>query len=222
MPALSREERLARLEALKATAERALGNLGLEWRIHNGELTVWVAPASLRAALAALRDSADTAMDVLTYITAIDYEPTPPLPGASQILPPGAQMLEPRPLVELGAPTERFELVYDLQSTVNKQRIRVKARLADTGSEENLPEVASVSDLYLTANWHERETYDLFGIVFSGHPDLRRILLPDRWDGYPLRKEYPFDGKKVWKVGATLVDGVMADENLGPIGASYE
>jgi NADH-quinone oxidoreductase subunit C len=131
-------------------------------------------------------------------------------------------MLEPQPHSELSAGAERFELVYELQSLAHKSRLRVKARLADTGSEDRLPVVDSIHDIYLAADWHERECYDLFGIHFRGHPDLRRILLPDRWDGHPLRKDYPFDGKRVWKVGTTVVDGVWADDYLGPVGGAGE
>ena len=62
--------------------------------------------------------------------------------------------------------------------------------------EEN-PHLASVQDLYPPADWDERETYDLFGIVFDGHPDLRRILMPDEWVGHPLRRDYPVGGEPV-------------------------
>jgi NADH-quinone oxidoreductase subunit C len=98
----------------------------------------------------------------------------------------------------------RFEVVYELYSTDLKHGLRVKAPVAQHRNENQLPEVDSVADLFLTAEWHERECYDLMGIWFKGHPDLRRILLPDAWDGYPLRKEYPFDGKKAWAMGCTV------------------
>jgi len=78
-----------------------------------------------------------------------------------------------------------------------------------------LPEVESAHDVYLTAIWHERECFDLMGINFKHHPDLRRILLPDGWDGYPLRKEEPFDGKDSWRVGCNVEAGVQADSHLG-------
>ncbi len=83
----------------------------------------------------------------------------------------------------------RFEVNYHLFSTTHYQRIRLKVLLT-----EDEPIVESVVDLWKTANWHERETYDLLGVVFEGHPDLRRILLPSDFDGHALRKDYPLRG----------------------------
>jgi NADH-quinone oxidoreductase subunit C len=83
----------------------------------------------------------------------------------------------------------RFELNYHLLSIDQKLRLRLRVRLP--GSEPSMPTVTSV---WPTANWHERESFDLFGIRFQGHPDLRRILMPDEWEGHPLRKDYPVEG----------------------------
>lgn len=83
----------------------------------------------------------------------------------------------------------RFELNYQLLSLDLNQRLRLKVRVA--GSEAA---IASVTTVWPTANWHERENFDLFGIRFHGHPDLTRILMPDEWEGYPLRKDYPVEG----------------------------
>ena len=83
----------------------------------------------------------------------------------------------------------RFEVNYHLFSTVHFSRLRLKVLLSDDD-----PNVATVSGLWKTANWHERETYDLVGIKFDGHPDLRRILLPSDFDGHALRKDYPLRG----------------------------
>jgi len=85
----------------------------------------------------------------------------------------------------------RFELNYHVLSLDRKERLRLRVRLP--GAE---PAVASVIPVWPTANWHERETFDLFGIRFNGHPDLTRILLPDEWEGYPLRKDYPVEGPR--------------------------
>jgi len=82
---------------------------------------------------------------------------------------------------------DRFEVVYHLASLSHGHRIVLKAIVP-----RDDPHIASVAAIYPTANWHERETYDLMGIVFDGHPDLRRILLPDDWEGHPLRKDYVF------------------------------
>jgi len=83
----------------------------------------------------------------------------------------------------------RFEVVYQLYSTKHHHRFRVKTKVP-----EDDPKVPSVVTIWPTADWHERETYDLFGIEFQGHPDLRRILLPADWVGHPLRKDYPLRG----------------------------
>jgi NADH-quinone oxidoreductase subunit C len=84
-------------------------------------------------------------------------------------------------------PTEpRFELTYLLVSIERRQRLRMKVRLHG-----NDARVATVSHIWPAANWLEREVWDLFGIVFDGHPDPRRLLMPEDWEGFPLRKDYP-------------------------------
>jgi NADH-quinone oxidoreductase subunit C len=83
----------------------------------------------------------------------------------------------------------RFEVNYHLFSTTKHHRLRLKVLL-----NEGDAHVPTVTGVWRTANWHERETYDLFGVVFDGHPDLRRILLPDDWQGYALRKDFPLRG----------------------------
>jgi NADH-quinone oxidoreductase subunit C len=82
----------------------------------------------------------------------------------------------------------RFDLIYCLYSTRLRHRVRVKVRCG-----ESTP-VPSVTDIWPAANWLEREVYDMFGINFTGHPDRRRILMPDDWQGHPLRKDYPVEG----------------------------
>ena len=86
----------------------------------------------------------------------------------------------------------RFEVVYHLHSIARNLRLRVKCRLGG----EN-PEIDSVTAVWRGANWYERETFDLFGVRFRNHPDLRRIMLPEDWDGHPLRKDYPVTGSRV-------------------------
>ena len=83
----------------------------------------------------------------------------------------------------------RFELNYHLLSLDLRERLRLRVRLAGPD-----PSVPSVTPVWPTANWHERENFDLLGIRFQGHPDLTRILMPDEWEGYPLRKDYPVEG----------------------------
>jgi len=86
----------------------------------------------------------------------------------------------------------RFEVVYHLHSFPLNQRLRLKCRLPGED-----PIIDSVTGVWRAANWYERETFDLFGIVFRNHPDLRRIMLPDDWEGHPLRKDYPVTGPRV-------------------------
>ena len=83
----------------------------------------------------------------------------------------------------------RFEVNYHLFSTTKYHRLRLKVLLNE--EDVHLP---SVTGVWRTANWHERETYDLFGVIFDGHPDLRRILLPEDWQGHALRKDFPLRG----------------------------
>jgi NADH-quinone oxidoreductase subunit C len=112
-----------------------------------------------------LHDEPSLRMDHLSDLTAVDYSTYP------------------------GDTGPRFEVVYNLISTVHRHRIRLRARVPDED-----PRIETVTSVWKTANWHERETYDLMGIVFDKHPDLRRILLPEDWVGHPLRKEYPVKG----------------------------
>ena len=78
----------------------------------------------------------------------------------------------------------RFDLIYNLYSFSRNERLRIKICVSDTFKPESAVRV------YLSANWLEREVYDMFGIVFEGHPDMTRILMPDDWEGHPLRKDY--------------------------------
>ena len=84
----------------------------------------------------------------------------------------------------------RYEVVYHLVSIPNRRRLRVKVRVPDGGS------VPTVQGVWPAANWHEREVWDMFGIFIEGHPDLRRILMPEDWEGHPLRKDYPVQIRK--------------------------
>jgi len=125
-----------------------------------GELMIWTRPQSIVRLLEFLRDDATCSFKMLVDITAVDY--------------PEAE--------------ERFELVYNLMSTKNNSRIRVKL----TTDEEN--PVPSVVSVFSAANWLEREVWDMFGVMFSGHPDLRRILTDYGFEGHPLRKDFPLTG----------------------------
>lgn len=85
----------------------------------------------------------------------------------------------------------RFELVYHLHSIERNLRLRLKCRLAG-----GHPEIDSVTSVWRGANWYEREVFDLFGIVFLNHPNLKRIMMPEDWEGHPLRKDYVVHGFK--------------------------
>jgi NADH-quinone oxidoreductase subunit C len=85
----------------------------------------------------------------------------------------------------------RFEIVYELHSIAKNRRVRLKSL---AGGER--PEMPTLTGVFRNAEWYEREVFDLFGVRFAGHPDPRRILLPDSWEGHPLRKDYPVHGHK--------------------------
>jgi NADH-quinone oxidoreductase subunit C len=121
-----------------------------------------------------LRDQSDLAFDMLHCITAVDwFEPDPK--KAAQI------KWQPH-----------LELIYHLSSFPHRHRLVLKIMLPrwQDGLEGHLPRIASVSDLWSTAQWHEREVFDLMGVYFTGNADLRRILCPEDWVGHPLRKDY--------------------------------
>ncbi|RYD87922.1 MAG: NADH-quinone oxidoreductase subunit C, partial [Sphingobacteriales bacterium] len=109
-----------------------------------------------------LRDNPKTYFDLLNCLSGVDY----------------------------GTAANRFGVVYQLTSIPYNLTITLKVSVENDRNEYNLPTFPTLSHVYVTADWHERETYDLIGIFFEGHPDLRRILLPDDWEGYPLRKDY--------------------------------
>jgi len=85
----------------------------------------------------------------------------------------------------------RFEVIYHLHSIERNERIRLKCHL-QSGSAN----IESVTGIWRAADWYEREVYDLFGVVFSGHPQLKRIMMPEDWEGHPLRKDFPVHGHK--------------------------
>jgi NADH-quinone oxidoreductase subunit C len=86
----------------------------------------------------------------------------------------------------------RYEILYQLRNIETREQIRVRAFL-----DGEPPRIESVADMFPPANWDERETYDMFGVVFENHPELTRILMPDDWVGHPLRRDYPVGGEVV-------------------------
>jgi NADH-quinone oxidoreductase subunit C len=117
------------------------------------------------------------------------------------------EMLADLTCVDYLGKTPRFEVVYHLHSLTKRHRLRIKA-----GVPEEAPTIDTVTDLWLAAGWLEREVWDLYGVRFEGHPDLRRILLYEEFVGHPLRKDYPTDKRQplvrrpdldTWKKDAT-------------------
>jgi NADH-quinone oxidoreductase subunit C len=107
----------------------------------------------------------------------------------------------------------RYDVNYHVLSISTGERIRVKVQLADVET----PRVPSVVSVWPSANWPEREVYDFFGIEFSGHPDLRRILMPDEWVGHPLRKDYPVGGVPVeYRIEPAYIGANVVTEQARP------
>jgi NADH-quinone oxidoreductase subunit C len=121
-----------------------------------------IAPDRIAGVCLELRDNANTYFDLLSSLTGVDY----------------------------GVEAGRFGVVYHLASIPYQTQLTLKVSVENSRDLNDLPTFPSVTSIYRTADWHEREAYDLVGIFFEGHPDLRRILLPDDWEGFPLRKDY--------------------------------
>ncbi len=133
-----------------------------------------VTPQSLVDVCTYLRDEPDLQFNFLNCISVVDYfEPDPKKAAKVDFQP-------------------HLEVVYHLGSIKYKTSIVIKVLLPRWKNDVpgNLPEVPTVSGVWSTANWHEREVFDLSGVRFTGHPDLRRILCPEDWEGHPLRKDY--------------------------------
>ena len=149
---------------------------------YRGQSTLVVPVASLHAVMAFLRDDAATAYDFLSDVVGIDY------------------LNYPAPKATVPGGGGRFAVVYNLLSTGHNRRLFVKVYLnptLDTTGVESDPalHLSSVTDLWPGAEWTEREVFDMFGIRFDGHPDLRRILTWEAYPAHPLRKDYPLRGR---------------------------
>jgi NADH-quinone oxidoreductase subunit C len=154
------------LEQLKGRAEVACL---LAWnaaavegaKFDRNELSIYVERTELRGACTALRNDPALHYDALSDVTCVDWIPSDP----------------------------RFEVIYQLFSTVTKKYLRLKVRLSGDN-----PAVDSLTPIWPGANFFEREVFDLFGVRFNEHPNLKRIMMPDNWEGNPLRKDYPVEG----------------------------
>jgi len=156
--------------------------------VDRGELTLHVAREHLIGITTTLRNDPNLRFEFCSSVSGVDY-----LSGGT----PSSEG------VSAGEPTDpdskRLHAVYHLRSMTYRRSIRLE--VAVTVADPHIPSVVA---LYPTADWQERETWDLLGIVFDGHPALTRVLMPDDWDGHPQRKDYPLGGIAVQYKGATI------------------
>lgn len=155
-------------ENLLTELRDALGASVVDAVAVNGEVTLTVMALEIRTVTLQLRDLPSLAFEQLLDLCGVDY----------------------RDYGNGGWKGPRFAIVYHLLSVKHNRRLRLKVFLPD---EEN-PRLSTVSDVWASANWYEREAFDLFGIVFEGHPDLRRLLTDYGFIGYPFRKDFPLEG----------------------------
>jgi NADH-quinone oxidoreductase subunit C len=159
---------MTRLDTLQAALEAALGGRLETLKRDRGELTIVVPPGEYLAAAKRLRDDEALRFEQLIDLCGVDYSSYKDLPWE-------------RP---------RFWVVSHLLSVTHNWRVRLKSYAPD----DDLPVVASLTDVWSAANWFEREAFDLYGIVFEGHVDLRRILTDYGFIGHPMRKDFPVFG----------------------------
>ncbi len=157
-----------RLDVLQDALKTALGDTARAPVADRGELTLEVAPGDLGQAMTKLRDDPALAFSILIDLAGVDYQ------GFGE--------------TEWEGP--RYAVVYHLLSIVHNWRVRVKA----FAPQDDLPILDSVIPVWPGANWFEREAFDLYGIMFSGHPDLRRLLTDYGFVGHPFRKDFPISG----------------------------
>ena len=148
-------------KALIDLIKKNFGAAVLETHSLYGDDTVVVEASAWKEVARFLRDTPQCSMDMLTDLTAVDFPEREP----------------------------RFEIVAHFYSLGKGHRLRLKTRTGDSEGDET--DVDSLTDLWASANWMEREAFDMFGVIFKGHPDLRRILLYPEFEGHPLRKDYP-------------------------------
>ena len=180
-------------EALAARIEKRFGAAVTECRVHAGQVTAKVDAGSLLDVCLALRDEEVFAFRQLLDVCAVDYldygradwqtSETATTGGFSR----GVERREDR---QEEIDTSRYVVVYHLLSHDHNQRLRLKTEVPG-----DPPCVDSVVDIWNSANWFEREAFDLFGILFDGHPDLRRILTDYGFIGFPFRKDFPLIGE---------------------------
>jgi NADH-quinone oxidoreductase subunit C len=169
-----------------------LGDRIVEHRSFRGDDRIHVAREHIVEVGQILRDDAELAFDLLLDVTAIDYLGQPDdFEITREVWDQERPVLRRQPasrheiVLPPRGPNPRFAVVYHLTSTTRLHRLRIKCRVP-----EDDPSIPSLTPVWPGANWLERETYDLYGIQFTGHPDLRRIYLNEEFVGHPLRKDY--------------------------------
>jgi NADH-quinone oxidoreductase subunit C len=157
-----------RIETLAETLPAVLDDRLASVTVANGEVTAVVVAAGIDGALRLLRDRPELRFEMLVDLCGVDYSTYGD--GAHE--------------------GPRFAVVYHLLSLANNWRLRVRAFVPD----DAFPVIATAIDIWPVANWFEREAFDLYGIIFSGHPDLRRLLTDYGFIGHPFRKDFPLSG----------------------------
>ncbi|MSQ82218.1 MAG: NADH-quinone oxidoreductase subunit C [Myxococcales bacterium] len=161
-----------------------------------GDATVIVERTALVALMTSLRDDARCTFDVLVDVTAVDYSEFAPLMRAAT-----SPIDADHPSGLTSATLPALEVVYHLLSMRHCHRLRVKVPV---NAED--PQVPTLCEMWPAANWGERETFDMYGVRFAGHPDLRRILTYDEFEGHPLLKDFPLRGYQPLMALPTLTE----------------
>ncbi|MEO6975842.1 MAG: NADH-quinone oxidoreductase subunit C [Gallionella sp.] len=175
----------AEMGTLRTGLTSSLGDKLVNIEEKLGELTVVVRAPDMLEVLSRLRDENELRFEQMIDLCGVDYSTY-----GSDISEGGAYFGSDIPSVGTGAHPHRFAVVYNLLSVTNNARLRVRV----FAEEDEFPVLASVIDIWPCANWYEREAFDLYGIVFTGHPDLRRILTDYGFVGNPFRKDFPLSG----------------------------
>ena len=180
-------------DSLSTCLQNTIGDALVRTEIRLGELTAELKPGSLAQAMQTLRDHPELRFSQLTDLCGVDYSGYGKGNGNGERERQDGRFgseLSPAGLVSAETRSARFAVVYHLLSIAYNVRLRVRVFCAD----DDLPMVASVTGIWPSANWFEREAFDLYGIVFEGHPDLRRILTDYGFVGHPFRKDFPLSG----------------------------
>jgi NADH-quinone oxidoreductase subunit C len=175
----------ADLSTLRTDLTRLLGDklIGMEEKLE--ELTVVVRTDTMLEVLTRLRDAAEFRFELMMDLCGVDYSTY-----GSDVSEGGAYFRSDDTPDSDGAHPSRFAVVYHLLSVTHNRRLRVRVY----AREDDFPLLTSVIDIWPSANWYEREAFDLYGIMFTGHPDLRRILTDYGFVGNPFRKDFPLSG----------------------------